>query len=193
MIYCGKCHALLEFDRFNTGLFAACPACHAPNQVWLFPAAAAEAENAPRPENLIVRDDAGCFYHPSKQAVAACESCGRFLCSLCDVEMDGKHICFTCMSAGREKKTIQKLETHRFLYDALAVRIAFLPVIPFLWFLSFIAAPVALFISIRHWNSPSSIVPRKKKLRFAVAILLSLIQIAGWIGFIYFLITRKRG
>lgn len=191
MIYCLKCNALLDTASLNVPLFVKCHNCSAPNQSWIFPCAVTDAPGRAAPENLFIRDDAGCFYHPSKQAAASCDACGRFLCALCDIEMEGKHICFNCMAAGKEKKTMKNLENHRVLYDALAIRLAVFPVLIF-WFLTFISAPVTLFISIRHWNSPSSIVPRKKKLRFVIAILLSLIQIIGWGVLIFYLIENNR-
>ncbi len=192
MIYCPKCNALIQTAGLNSGSFLPCPVCQTQNQTWLFPEAVNDTEAVRESENLMIRDDAGCFYHPTKQAVIACDACGRFLCALCDVEMDGEHICFSCISAGKEKKTIKNLENSRFLYDALAVRLALFPVVLFpFWFFSLITAPAGLYISIRHWNSMSSIVPRRKKLRFVVAILVSAMQIAAWGVLVYFFVSNK--
>ncbi len=190
MISCLKCRALLDTASLNTSWFTACPRCNAPNQAWIFPSALADTPKTVESRDLIIEDDAGCFYHPSKQAVVTCGFCGRFLCALCDIDMEGNHICFTCMAAGKEKKTLVPLENYRMLYDALAVRLAIFPVI-FFWFITFMTAPVAIFLSIRHWHSPSSIVPRKKKLWFIIAIILSLIQVAGWGVLVFFIMGKK--
>ena len=47
------------------------------------------------------------------------------------------------------------------------------------WFTIF-TAPVVIYLTIRHWNSPSSIIPRTK-IRFVLAFIIASLQIAGWI------------
>jgi hypothetical protein len=44
-------------------------------------------------------------------------------------------------------------------------------------------------MAIRHWNSPSSIIPRRSKLRMTLAILISVIQLVG-IGALIYLFTK---
>ena len=46
--------------------------------------------------------------------------------------------------------------------------------------LTILSAPMAIYLSIRHWKSPSSIIPRTK-VRFVAAIGLATLQIGGWI------------
>jgi len=127
-------------------------------------------------------DEASCFYHPDKQAVIPCDSCGRFLCSLCDLELDNMHLCASCLETSQEKRKIKNLENHRTLYDSVALHLAVLPVL--IWFTTIITAPVAVFLAIRHWKTPSSII-RRTKIRLILAMLIAGGQIVGWTAFIY--------
>jgi hypothetical protein len=42
-----------------------------------------------------------------------------------------------------------------------------------------LTAPAALFMSIRYWKAPTSIIPRTK-IRFMVAMFFAVTQIVGW-------------
>jgi hypothetical protein len=127
--------------------------------------------------------EAGCFYHPQKKAAVHCSACGRFLCALCDVELNGRHFCMSCLESGKSQHKIRNLENERVLYDDIALMVAFFPLLIF--YITIFTAPAALFIAIKHWKSPSSIIPRTK-IRFVAAILLSVLQIAGWSYGIYY-------
>ena len=59
----------------------------------------------------------------------------------------------------------------------MALALAIYPLIIF--YFTIITAPAALFIALRHWNSPSSLIPRTK-IRLVVAIVFALLEIAGW-------------
>ena len=129
----------------------------------------------------MVEGEASCFYHPQKKALLPCDGCGRFLCALCDCDLNGRHFCPTCLEAGRNKGKIKNLQKGRTLYDSIALSLAVLPVVVlFGIYFTFITAPMALYVAIRYWNAPLGIV-RRTKVRYIVAIILSLIQIAVWV------------
>ena len=96
-----------------------------------------------------------------------------------DCEVGGQHLCPACLDAGRTKGKIQSLENHRTLYDSTALRLSLVPVL--------LTAPVALYLAIRYWKTPTSIIPRTNT-RLVLAILFSLLQIAGGIIFFYYVI-----
>ncbi len=177
LVACTKCRASLPPVLYNAPDLRACPACGARTQVEVFPAALRSAGSASIGEAVIVEGEASCFYHPAKKAVLPCESCGRFLCALCDVELNDQHICPACLAAGKKKGKLQQFENRRTLYDSLALAVAFFPML--LVWPSLLGAPIALYIALRYWKAPSSIVPRGKW-RFVVAIILALAQIGGW-------------
>ena len=189
MLQCEKCNTRIQDSQINTRSFSPCGNCGALMRTDIFPASVREAEQHHRQQSVDAEDDAGCFYHPAKKAVVHCSACGRFLCALCDIEMDNTHICFSCMAAGKEKKSLTALETDRFLYDGLALRLSIIPLITlFFSWATCITAPAAAYISIRYWNAESGITPRKTKWRFGLALAFSLLQIAGWIALVIMLI-----
>ncbi len=134
--------------------------------------------------------DATCFYHASKRAAAPCSQCGRFLCALCSVQLSGAVWCPECIEAGRTRKRVVNLENQRTLHDSIALALSTWPVLFF--YPSLVTAPAALFFSLAYWNRPSSIVRRHTKFRLVLAMIFSVIQIAGWIALIIFVVYQFR-
>jgi len=143
--------------------------------------------SAQQAENIILDAEAGCFFHPQKKAVVACSTCGRFLCPLCDIEFDGGHICASCLNAGKTKGKIKNLETQRVLYDGIALSLAILPLLIF--YLTIVTAPISIYVAIRYWKAPTSILPRTK-IRFILAIVFSGLQLVGW-SYVIMKISQK--
>lgn len=189
-ISCPECRALLPWNLFNTGATGRCRRCNSQIFGVVFPALVRGVAPGKPGERILSDEDASCYYHAQKKAVVACDHCGRFLCALCDVDFGGRHLCPACIETGQGQRKIKSLENRRVLYDDMALAIAALPfIIPFLIYFSFILAPAALFIAVRHWNSPSSIIPRTK-FRMVMAVMIALMEIAGWVLIIYFLFSR---
>jgi len=172
---------------FNQPEFAPCPACGVPLHVEVFPALFRKTNAGQGGEAIMVEGESSCFYHPLKKAVLPCDGCGRFLCALCDCALDGRHFCPTCLETGRTKGKIKSLENQRTLYDSIALALAVYPMLIF--YFTIITAPMALFVAIRYWKSPQSIL-RRTKIRFIAAIIISLLQIGGWVTLIIVLATR---
>ena len=187
MIRCTACLGPLRRDIFNTPGLTSCPSCSVLIRADVFPALVREQPEGTSGEVLAIDDEAGCFFHPNKKAVISCDACGRFLCSLCDVEFDDRHLCVSCIETGRKKHKIKNLENHRILYDTTALALAVIPML-FIW-PSILTAPLALFTAIYYWNAPTSIIPRTK-VRLVAAIVLAGLQIVGWSVFFYYLATR---
>lgn len=185
---CTKCGSALPPGMLNAAGLSACPGCSSLIRADVFPALFKKAP-AVAVENILADGQAGCFFHPQKKAVVPCGSCGRFLCSLCDVEFGGRHVCPSCLEAGKSKRRIRNLETERVLHDSIALSIAILPIL--MWFVTIVTAPISIFYSLRHWKSPMSILPRTK-VRFVFAVLISVLQLGGWFFFLStFLKYRK--
>jgi hypothetical protein len=186
---CSKCNATLPAVMLNRGELIPCPVCAAELQVELFPAAFRRITPGLAGETLLVEGESSCFYHPQKKAVLACEGCGRFLCALCDCDLHGKHFCPACLEAGRTKGKIKTLENQRTLYDSVALALAILPLLMF--YFTFITAPMALYIAIKYWNAPRSILHRTR-VRLVLAIVLASLQIVGWGVGLYFILRSSR-
>jgi len=56
--------------------------------------------------------------------------------------------------------------------------------------LTIITAPTSIYLSIRHWNSPMSVIGRTK-VRFILAIVISGLQILAWATGIAYLVSRR--
>ena len=164
----------------NSDSLTACPSCSSLQRVDVFPAVYRSLPKGHSGETLQVSNEAGCFYHPGKKAVTSCSACGRFVCALCDVALSGRHLCPTCFEKGKSKRKIKSLENHRTCYDTIALMVATVPIL--FYFITPLTAPLAIYLTVRHWNTPSGIIPRAK-IRFILAFILAGLQIAGWILF----------
>lgn len=188
LVGCTKCRAPLPPTLYNLADLRPCPACGTAVQIEVFPSALRPTGRGSAGEAVQIDGEASCFYHPAKKAVVPCESCGRFLCAVCDVELSGQHLCPACVESGRKKGRLQQLENRRTLYDNLALAAAVYPLI-FIW-TTLIGAPIALYLSIRYWNAPSSAIPRSKW-RFVLAIIIALAELGTWAAFIIVAYHKK--
>ena len=185
MIQCQKCANLIAPTQINTGKFSSCPSCGRSFLGEVFPAVMEKAENNDRSQLLMEDGQSSCFYHPAKQAVSHCSSCGRFLCGLCHLEIDGKALCPQCLENRKNEGELDSLENKRTLYDSLAFLIAGISSFPvFAIYFSYFTTPFVFYLTIKHWNSPSAYMGRTK-IRFIVACLLSTLQLV-FIGFVIY-------
>lgn len=188
-IQCPACRAALREANFNQPDFSKCPACAAPVLVEIFPALFRKLGNGPAAEALLTETEASCFYHPQKKAVRPCEGCGRFICALCDCELHSQHFCPQCIETGKTKGKIKSLDSQRTLYDSIALALAVIPVVLFIFvYFTFITAPLALFVAIRYWKAPQSIL-RRSKFRLVLAIILAVLEIGVWIALLIGFLT----
>ena len=157
-----------------------CAVCDAELLLEVFPAFFRGRGHSSSGEALGADGESSCFYHERKRAVTVCEECGRFLCALCEVRIGGRILCPGCIERGRSEESLEVLVTRRTLYDGMALSLSVLPLLFF--FVTLFTAPLSIFIAIRFWKKPGSILPRTK-MRFVLAILFSCIQLAGW-GFV---------
>ena len=72
----------------------------------------------------------------------------------------------------------------RTLWDSVALSLATYPMLIF--YLTIFTAPAAIFVALRHWKSPRSLVPRTR-FRFVLALLFAGAQVVGWAVLVVFL------
>lgn len=174
-IACKRCGDKIPASFYNKDNFSSCPTCNTPTMIRVYPAL--YSENSVNKAESISDGQAACFYHPQNIALVSCESCGRFLCSVCDIEFDGSHICPGCLEEGRRKRHIGNLDSGRTLYDSISLKLSFYPLI--LFPITIFTAPVSFYLAIRNFNKPASLVSRSKY-KFIAAIIISSLQILGW-------------
>jgi hypothetical protein len=180
-VNCTKCDTPIPWETLDASKATVCPDCGVPLHFDIFPALLTPPARGEPGEVLLQDDLSSCFYHPQKTAVIHCHHCGRFLCALCDIELGGRHLCPACLETGKEKGKLKNLQNHRVLYDEIALTLAILPIL--ICYITVVTAPVAIFIALRYWRAPSSIVPRTK-VRFVAAIGIAGLQIVGWTVFL---------
>ena len=178
---CPKCTAVLPWSLFNTASPSACPRCRAPFLGTVFRAMFRAPESPAAGETILVDSESSCYYHAERKASVVCESCGRFLCSLCSVELGAACLCPACVESGRRKNALPGLAARRVLYDDVAVSLALLPLlVPFVgWACTLVPAPLAIGIAVRHWRTPSSLIHRTR-IRHVLAILTAVPQVIAW-------------
>ena len=187
-IYCSRCQEPLPPALYNGSGMVACAGCATPVRLIVFPAALKPVEEGKAGELILVEGEASCFYHPEKKAVLTCGYCGRFLCSLCDVDLNGEHLCPPCIESGKKKGKLKSLENHRVRYDDVALALAILPML--FSCVVVLTAPIAMYVAIHYWNAPGSILPRSK-VRFVIAILIAAVQLGVCAVVFYFLVAGR--
>jgi len=175
---CPRCQRPLPWETYNTSGATACPSCGEWIYAAVFPALFRPLEKGQVGEAILTEGEASCFYHMDKKATITCEACGRFLCALCDVQIAGQHLCTTCVETGKKKGRLKNIHKHRVLYDEVALALSLLPLL--IWPLTLITAPVAVFVALRYWKAPLSVL-RRTRIRFILAILFASLQITGWV------------
>jgi hypothetical protein len=186
LLQCSKCKATLPLRNYREGEPEACASCGSELKLWIFPAFLKRPE-ATSAEVLVDETEASCFYHASKRASVACDGCGRFICSLCEIDIEGGRLCPQCIETGKTKGKLSRLEVSRPLYGNIALGLAVLPILT-IWG-TVLGAPAALYVVIRYWKAPGSLVhPGRKKLIVAgtIAILEILAIAAMIIGFVFY-------
>jgi len=186
LVTCSKCQAILWPSQLPTGELTSCVSCGSVVMVEVFPAIL-HSHVVTLPEPLLVENESNCFYHPTKKAAIVCEGCGRFLCALCDLEVNGRHVCPACLESGQKKSKFKDLENSRVLWDRLSFAVAVFPLL-FLW-TSIIGAPIALFLVWRYRKAPCSITG-KSNLSFILAGIFAVLEIGAWTLALLFYLTR---
>ena len=189
-VLCPRCQSSINDITLGPGSFTRCPQCLSAFEMEIFPAFFRRQSQAAEAETVLIEGESTCFYHADKRALLPCQGCGRFLCALCDCELHGEHFCPSCLEVGATKGKIKSLENRRTRHDSIALMLAIAPMLFF--YATLITAPVTLYIVIRHWKTPLSIV-RRTRIRFVIAAVLASLQIVGWIAIIFFLVVTFSG
>jgi hypothetical protein len=157
---------VLGAGSLNLGQFTHCPSCQTQLWVEVFPALFRRIAPVATDEAVMIAGESACFYHDAKKAVVICDGCGRFLCTLCDCFLEGQHYCPPCLESGDRKRSIAPLEKSRPLHARQAMVLAILPF--------FVTGLIALFLAIRYWKAPGSLVRPQRWIMPTALILASL-------------------
>ncbi len=153
VVQCPACRRSLPLEASVLAGLTYCPDCAAPIRIAVFPAFNRKPTSGQAAERITGESEAACFFHAAKKASVPCDECGRFLCALCDFQIDNRHLCPSCLESAQQKRTITSLERTRTRWDIIAwcVNLAILTCIgaPFV-------ALANLIITIIRWKAPGS-------------------------------------
>jgi len=182
MIACPKCSTIQPVEQINTGRLLPCPVCAVKLRIDVYSAFLHTGDEGNAAEAVFEHGQAECYYHPGKAAEVPCSSCGRLLCPVCRVDLDNRILCMNCLQSGRDKQKITELQNRHTLNDSIALMLSFfggLMIFPML-----LTAPAAMYFGIRHWRTPSPILP-KRHFRNILALLMA----CGQVLFMLFLLA----
>ncbi len=178
-IKCPSCRRPLPRDVAALEALNGCPSCLKPLSVFVLPGYLRGPTTGRAAEKVTGESEATCFFHASKKAVVPCDECGRFLCALCDVQVDQRHLCPTCLESGRRTGSIGTLERSRTRWDIIAWTVN-------VGLFTCIGAPLValanLIITVLLWRAPASRVVRSRLWMIvwtAVAVGACLLALAG--------------
>ncbi|BDC52524.1 hypothetical protein F183_A48390 [Bryobacterales bacterium F-183] len=179
---CDSCQGGIPPELWNQQQGALCPYCGKRSWTRVFPAIQHTVAGQ-SPEAIGSESESSCFFHPRSRAIVACDSCGRFICGLCDLDTGstGGHICPTCFTSPKAPGSGTLLDKRRVLYDSILLGLNLGGFFFFFW-PSLITAPLSIVLAIWYWRKPRSIVPRYTTFRFVLVIVLGLLQTAIWIA-----------
>ena len=179
-VRCAHCNLPLYAADVAEGR-AICPSCRSLNVVAAFPALAEGGTGKPPalPDDPPGEGEAACFYSPTRRATAVCSHCGLCMISNTWAAQWGTRAPFAskCLDHLRSQGNDgERFQGSRTLWDNIALLLAVAPCTLILWWSVFFTAPAALFIGLRHWNAPRSLVPRSRA-RMAIALILAFLQV----------------
>jgi hypothetical protein len=159
------------------GALTRCPSCGVELAAVVFPAMTRAADSAATAQLVLEESEAACFYHADKRAVIPCSACGRFLCSLCDVELHGSHFCPGCLETGTRKGRLPALERSRTRYDRVVWSLLLVP-LPLCLLAAPVTAVAAMVLVFWKWRAPPSLVVNTR-LRLALGGVLAVLELAA--------------
>ena len=195
-VRCASCQTPLTDKIFHGNSATECGFCARTIRAFLLPKLYQTGATAlpSLPVEAPTEGEAACFYNPHRKATKVCGHCGVFVSDSWAAQWGNETVCLKCLEQLRTKNVDQRFEAGRKLWDNIALGLIVVPfVIAFLLLctvigyvfsimvlmLTIFTAPAAIFISLRYWNAPRSLVPRGR-LRLITALLLSVLLLVGW-------------
>ena len=168
---CPRCVQSLPTEAIPLAALTACPFCQCPLEITLFPSFGRGPVLGQAGESRTTDGDAACFFHPAKKAKIPCDQCGRFLCALCDLELESQHFCPTCLNSKKGELGPRSLEKERFRWDNLVWVLVLSPILTILCTgFAPITSAIAVGIGVWKFQAPPSRIARSR-LRLGLGLL----------------------
>ena len=182
-IKCSKCGSKFSVAQLKQDDFVECSRCRQKSKIKLFPSLI-KKEEAAKIERITEFDEgaAHCFYHEDKKTAAICDYCGCFMCALCDIELDGKHICPKCLEKRSSKDELDSLVNKQVQHHMIALFVALIGP-------CFLAIPsfFAVVYAIRGLKAKPNIYAKSAVLQKTVSVIALIIASLSIIGLGFFI------
>jgi hypothetical protein len=192
---CPKCRLAIDPNGIAPGAALDCPACRSNLSFTIFPALAHPPETVSTASGEhALEGEAVCFFHGEKRATVACQRCGRFLCSLCDVPFGGRHLCPSCLDVTKMPELIKRrwIGPQTALFLGMGP-ICFFFICFFMWPLLPFSGLAAIVVALWSWRKPPSLVHGSRRWMSILGLLGGIGQVAGVAIFVAFLAGSFRG
>lgn len=177
-ITCPKCASPLTTEIFSRTADSSCPHCGLVMTGRLFPRFFKPHDEQTNNTEVTSDSESSCFFHPNKLAVSHCSECGRFLCALCELNIQDKIICPTCLEKLDQEKKVKTFTNRVTFWDSIVLSLAILPML--FWPVTLFTAPLTLIFIWRHFKDTRQYLIPRNRWRFYIAGLLAVMQITGW-------------
>lgn len=191
------CGALQPDQAFRNETPANCKACGKRLKAFLLPSLYQNLlAPPPLPAEPPQPGEAVCFYDSNRRATKSCSHCGVFISDNWAALWGSETVCLKCLGDLRKKGEDKRFQASRTLWDNITLTLSLGP-----WFiavlllltivgymfsamalmLTLFTAPIAIFVGLRHWNAPRSLVPRSR-LRLVSGVVFAVLQVILWVG-----------
>lgn len=177
-INCPRCSSALTTNIFTEHSDSSCPHCGLVITGRLFPRFFSTYMAEKSPVEASSDYESSCFFHQKKLAVSHCSECGRFLCSLCELNIEGRILCPICLEKLDQEKRLKTFTNQVTFWDSITVSMAIMPML--IWPLTIITAPLTFVYIWRHFKDNNNYVIPRKRWRFYLAGLFAGMQLTGW-------------
>lgn len=176
---CPACQAELPVADGAVGAQTiTCGNCRGVVELEVFPAQWRKVQPG-RAGELVTGEESACFVHTDRRAEAACDSCGRFMCALCEVRVGEQRICVACLENGRRAGRLAQVERSRTIFALVAMRVALFGLLlgPF----GPAAGLSAIVLAIVGMTKPASVTGRRYVGSAIAALVLGTLLTLGWL------------
>ena len=191
---CPECGLALPFHALDPNQELTCTGCRRPLRGQVFRRWSAPDFKPALGSERALDGDAVCFFHASNRAALACDACGRFVCTVCDLQVGARHLCPACLSTGLDKQKLPEIVPRRFLWSQAALVIGLLGLFPglIMWPFVIVSGPLGIFFALFGWKRPGSLVTGQRHWMAVVGIILCLAQIVTWFTIIFLISAAQK-
>lgn len=163
---CPRCSKAIAFDAVRDG-DVICPHCERDFEARVF--------QPPRRIVRVAAVDTGvesatpCANHPRNAAVASCERCGIFVCSLCELEIGGSRYCPSCFDRLSQEGTLPTAALRFRDYASLSLATGLGGLLMSMIF-GIPLGILAIYYAVRGFKDPNT---RESRVRLGIAITLA--------------------